>query len=109
MTLNDWIDWTQEQLGDLSRRLVAQGYYPERVFLLEENEPEFKEQFHGFLGQIGVIIDHMAVNPEGYHHFDAFTAEKMAFLQYTSLNRTRFLGLDNDPMDGVQASKEIAA
>ncbi len=107
MTLTDWIDWTQEQLGDLSRRLVQQGYHPDRVFYLEENEPEFKDRFHAFMGRIGVIIDSISANPEGYQHFDAFLEAKMDFLKYANHHRARFLGLESP--DLPVESEEIAA
>ena len=94
MTKQGWIDWCQKQLADLSIRLFRQGYNPARVAWLVEHQPEFRRRYHGFLEQMDVLMEDMAANPAGYHHFDAFSRLKMDLLQFTNLNRARFLDLD---------------
>ena len=94
MTLQTWIDWCQKQLGDLSLRLFRQGYHPARIEYLNQSNPEFHERFQGFLDTMNRIMDDMAANPEGYHHFEEFSAVKMALLTFTNLHRERYLELD---------------
>ena len=91
MTLQHWIDWCRKQLADLSLRLLRQGYDPIRIEELEQNSPEFRKQYGLFLANIDEIMAQMAINPEGYHHFEAFTKAKKAFLEFTNLNREQFL------------------
>lgn len=94
MTLQSWIDWCQKQLGDMSLRLFRQGYNPTRIEYLNQHNPEFRTRFAEFLDRINHIMDLMAVNPEGYHHFEDFTKAKMELLEYTNLNRRHFLEMD---------------
>ena len=94
MTLQSWIDWCQKQLGDMSLRLFRQGYNPARIEYLNQNNPEFRQKFSGFLDRINQIMDQMAANPEGYHHFEEFTKAKMELLEYTNLHRMQFLEMD---------------
>ncbi|MDJ0841127.1 MAG: hypothetical protein QNK37_31740 [Acidobacteriota bacterium] len=94
MTKQGWIDWCQKQLADLSTRLFRQGYHPARVAWLVEHQPEFRRRYHGFLEEMDVLMEEMTANPAGYHHFDAFSRLKMDLLQFTNLNRARFLDLD---------------
>lgn len=91
MKVQYWIDWCQKQLADLSLRLFRQGYHPARIEYLNQVSPEFKAEFQRFLNEINRVMDEMAENPDGYHHFEAFTQVKMALLHYTNLNRERFL------------------
>ncbi len=94
MTLHTWIDWCQKQLGDLSLRLFRQGYHPARIEYLNQTAPLFQKRFQGFMNQINEIMDQMAANPEGYHHFEDFTKAKMELLEFTSHHRAIFLDLD---------------
>ena len=96
MTLQTWIDWCQKQLGDLSLRLFRQGYHPARIEYLNQTRPEFNERFQFFLNELNRIMDDMAVNPEGYHHFEEFTKAKMALLEYTNQHRARYLEPEPD-------------
>ncbi len=91
MTLETWIDWCQKQLGDMSLRLFRQGYHPARIEYLTQNRPEFSERFQFFLNELNRIMDDMANNPEGYHHFEDFTKAKMELLAYTNQHRQAFL------------------
>lgn len=93
MNVQNWIDWAQKQLGDLSARLFRQGYHPARIEYLNQTSPEFREQFSLYLSRINEVMDNMAVNPAGYHHFDDFTRAKTALLEFTSRNRERFLDM----------------
>ena len=94
MTLQTWIDWCQKQLGDLSLRLFRQGYHPARIEFLNQTAPEFREQFAEFLDRMNHIMDQMAANPEGYHHFEEFTKAKMELLEFTNQNRAQYLELN---------------
>ena len=94
MTTQTWIDWCQKQLGDLSLRLFRQGYHPARIEYLAQTSPEFQEQFQGFLDKINQVMDEMAANPGGYHHFEEFARTKSALLNFTNLHRARFLELE---------------
>ncbi len=91
MNAQTWIDWCQKQLGDISIRLFRQGYHPARIEYLNRTSPEFNEHFQGLLNKLNQIMDQMAENPTGYHHFDDFTQVKRELLNYTNANRERFL------------------
>jgi hypothetical protein len=91
MTPQTWIDWCQKQLSDMSRRLFRQGYNPVRIEQLNRTSPEFNEHYQTFLDRLERIMDQMAANPQGYHHFEAFTKAKMDLLSFTNHNRARFL------------------
>ena len=91
MTEQGWIDWCQKQLADLSTRLFRQSYHPARIAWLVEHEPDFRRRYNGFLEEMNALVEAMVANPEGYHHFDAFSRLKMDLLRYTGLERERFL------------------
>lgn len=93
MNVQSWIDWAQKQLADLSVRLFRQGYHPARIEFLNQTNAEFREQFRLYLNRIDEVMDNMASNPDGYHHFDDFTRAKSALLEFTNLNREHFLEL----------------
>lgn len=94
MNSQTWIDWCQKQLSDLSQRLFRQGYHPVRIEQLNRTSPEFSQHYQAFLDRLNEVMDQMAANPQGYHHFEEFTKAKMDLLAYTNLNRGRFLELD---------------
>lgn len=94
MTLQSWIDWCQKQLGDLSVRLFRQGYHPARIEHLNRVSPEFRDRYEHFLNRINEVMDDMAQNPDGYHHFDEFMKAKTALLEFTNLHREQFLMTD---------------
>jgi len=94
MTRNTWIDWCQKQLGDLSRRLLLQGYQPHRIEFLKRTRPDFREQFDKFMDQVYLVMEAMADNPDGFHHFDAFTQAKQELLLFTNTHRNVLLELD---------------
>jgi len=94
MTIQTWIDWCQKQLGDLSLRLFRQGYHPARIEYLNQTSPVFQEQYQGFLNKLNQVMDAMAVNPEGYHHFDEFSKIKMDLLAFTSQHRATVLDMN---------------
>jgi len=96
MTFDSWMDWSKKQLSDMSERLLRQGYYPARIEYLQTAAPAFHERFQGFLNRISDIMDRMAENPMGYHHFEAFTTAKSEFLHYTNRHRANFLDLAVD-------------
>jgi len=90
------MDWSKKQLSDISERLLRQGYCPSRIEYLETAALAFHERLQGFLNRISDIIDRMAENPTGYHHFEAFTTAKFEFLHYTNHHRANFLDLAID-------------
>lgn len=94
MNAQNWIDWAQKQLADLSMRLFRQGYQPARIEFLNQTNVEFSEQFGYHLACLNEAMDHMGVNPDGYHHFEDFSRAKAALLEFTNRNRERFLELD---------------
>lgn len=91
--LETWIYWCQKQLADLSERLQKQGYYPAKIELLNQACPEFQQRYHIFVAELNEIMDAMAANPGGYHHFEEFTSVKMELLEFTNLNREHYLEL----------------
>jgi len=93
MNTQTWIDWCQKQLSDVSARLFRQGYTPARIECLCRTSPEFNRQFQGFLDRLNQIMDQMAENPGGYHHFDEFTGIKRELLHFTNAHREEFLEL----------------
>lgn len=93
MNANTWIEWCGKQLGDFSKRLSIQGYTPGRIEYLIETNPEFGQRFESFNQQIAVLMDEMAENPDGYHHYSTFTEAKSDFLKYTNYNRAKYLDL----------------
>ena len=93
MTIQTWIDWCQKQLADMSIRLLRQGYHPARIEYLNQTSPEFREKYAAFLSGLNEVMDQMASNPDGYHHFDNFTRLKRELLEFTNLNRETFLDL----------------
>ncbi len=94
MNVQNWIDWTQKQLADLSVRLFRQGYQPARIEFLNQTNVEFREQFSLYLGRLNEAMNHMGLNPDGYHHFEDFSRAKSGLLAFTNRNRERFLELD---------------
>ena len=94
MTLQHWIDWCRKQLADLILRLLRQGYDPVRLEDLEQSSLEFKKEYAAFLAKVDEIMAQMAINPEGYHHFEEFTKAKMALLTFTNTHRGEFLESD---------------
>ncbi|CAM2066304.1 hypothetical protein SCOR_13060 [Sulfidibacter corallicola] len=94
MTAENWIDWCQKQLGDLSARLSRQGYSPARIETLTKTSPLFRERFEHFMTQLTMVMDAMADNPDGYHHYEDFTHMKMEMLKFTNLHREQFLYFD---------------
>lgn len=94
MNTQTWIDWCQKQLGDLSRRLLRQGYHPTRIEYLSRTFPEFKSRFYNFSSRLQNIMDKMAENPEGYHHYECFTEAKMELLRFTNLHRELYLDMN---------------
>lgn len=96
MTLDTWIDWSRKQLSDMSERLLRQGYHPARIEYLERTAPAFHHKFQGFMNRLSEIMDGMAANPMGYHHFEAFTEAKAELLQFTNRHRASFLDLAID-------------
>ena len=94
MTEQSWLDWCTKQLGDLSARLLRQGYGPQRIQYLSEHNEQFAVRYGDLLTKIDRITEDMIANPSGYHHYDAFSRMKMDFLNFTSLNRARFLEMD---------------
>ena len=94
MTPQNWIDWCQKQLADLSLRLLRQGYSPARIEFLSQTSPEFREQFAHHLQVLDEAMDAMAAHSDGFHHFEVFSRAKMGLLLYTNLHRELFLDLD---------------
>lgn len=94
MNVQTWIDWAQKQLADVSTRLFRQGYHPARIEFLNQTNDAFREQFGLYLSRINEVMDNMAGNPDGYHHFDDFTRAKTELLEFTNHHRARFLELD---------------
>ncbi len=94
MNEQNWIDWAQKQLADLSMRLFRQGYQPARIEFLNQTNTEFNEQFSTHLARLNEAMDNMGLNPDGYHHFEDFSRAKSALLEFTNRNRERFLELD---------------
>ncbi len=94
MTEKTWIDWCGKQLADLSQRLFRQGYHPARIMYLNESNPEFRKAYAQFLTRMDMLMDEMANNPQGYHHYDAFSRVKAELLNFTNLNRAHFLEID---------------
>lgn len=94
MTPKNWIDWCQKQLADLSTRLFRQGYHPARIEYLNQASPIFRERFAYHLSRLDEVMEAMADNPEGYHHFEDFSKAKLDLLTFTNLNREQYLELD---------------
>ncbi len=94
MTALNWIDWCQKQLGDLSVRLSRQGYYPAQIEYLNATNTLFRERFETFMTDLTLVMDAMADNPEGYHHYEDFNRIKMDLLRFTNTYRGEFLALD---------------
>jgi len=94
MNTQSWLDWCTKQLADLSVRLFRQGYHPERIQYLAENNVEFSRYYEMFHKQVDVLMEDMIANPSGYHHYDAFSRLKTDFLHYACLNREFFLELN---------------
>lgn len=93
MRIQNWIDWAQKQLADLSTRLFRQGYHPAKIEYLNETSTDFRDQFRYYLSRINSVMEEMAANPEGYHHFDDFSQAKAALLEFTNYNREQYLEL----------------
>jgi len=91
MNVQSWIDWAQKQLADLSVRLFRQGYHPARIEFLNQTNTEFREQFAYYLKCLNEVMDNMASNPGGYHHFEDFSRAKSLLLAFTNQHREQFL------------------
>lgn len=82
-----WSDWCTRQLADLSRRLLIQGYDPTTLERLRHTRRDFSLQFTRFENSLVQITEAMAVNPEGYHHYDDLTRAKADLLEFTGNQR----------------------
>lgn len=87
MTPTCWMDWCTKQMGDLSRRLVIQGYDPASIERLRRTNRGFERAFTRFEREFGAITDAMATNPDGYHHYEALNRAKTDLLTYTCAER----------------------
>ena len=90
----NWMDWCQKQLSDVSNRLFQQGYTQEHIEHLNRVAPEFQARFDRFMHDINDVINEMMARPDSFSHYDAFTAIKRDFLEYTNWKRGLYLGLE---------------
>ena len=94
MTDSTWIDWCQKQLGDLSRRLLLQGYQPHRIEFLKRVRPEFRQAFDKYMDTVYACMEAMAKDPEEHGHFVAHAEAKQELLLFTNTHREALLTLD---------------
>lgn len=93
MNYQSWIDWATKQLGDMSERMLRQGFTPELIEYLQATDPEFAMNYEALSNEITRIIDHMGEKPDGYSHFEAFSEAKMAMLKFTGHYRANLFNM----------------
>lgn len=91
MNNTSWLEWCTKQMGDLSKRLRIQGYYPARLEFLANAHPEFSQAFNTYMENLENIMNQIAENPDAFHLYEDFAELKHEFLVFTNLNREIFL------------------
>lgn len=91
MNTESWLEWCTKHMGELSKRLRTQGYYPARLEFLANANPEFSQKFNKFMADLEDIMNQIAENPDSFHLYDDFTELKHEFLIFTNLHRESFL------------------